>query len=66
MAEEYLSVPEAAELLDASESHTWRLIRQYNIERFKRPRDRRTYVRHSDIDKLRSGEYQPREASAAA
>jgi excisionase family DNA binding protein len=42
--EGYASVSEVAETLGVSEATVWNLIRDREIERYKFPGDRRTYV----------------------
>lgn len=56
---DFLSVDEAAGVLERSVPTMWRLIRQRSLETFRRPMDRRTYVRRADVEQLRST-YEPR------
>ena len=68
MAEDFITVNDAAKLLGRTVSTVWRLIQKYELETFKRSMDKRTYVRRTDIERLAGGlfERRPREASAAA
>ncbi len=50
--DDYLSIEEAANLLNRHTGSVWRLIRRYNLPTFRRPMDRKAYVRKSDIEKL--------------
>ena len=59
MPEDFLTVEEAASALARSVPTIWRLIRKHKLQTFKRPMDRRTYVRRGDLEGLTS-EFTPR------
>jgi len=64
---EYLTVEEAAREIERSVPTVWRLIRRYNLQTFRRPLDRKTYLRRSDVRQLREMfEPRTREGKAAA
>lgn len=65
MAEDYLSVDQAAEHMGRSRATIWNLIRRHRIPTFKRPLDRKTYVLKADLEKI-STSFEPREVGAAA
>lgn len=64
--DEFITVAEAADILQRSVPTAWRVIRQLKIERFKKAMDTRTYVRRTDIEVIAQGTFAPREAGAAA
>lgn len=52
MAEDHITIEEAAAVLRRSVPTVWRLIRRYGVGTFRRPLDRRAYVRRGDIDRV--------------
>lgn len=65
MAEDYLSVDQAAEYMARSRATIWNLIRRHQLPTFKRELDRKTYVLKTDLEKVVT-RFEPREANAAA
>jgi len=57
---DYLTVEEAAEFLQRSVPTVWRLIKHHSLQTFRRPLDRRTYLRRADLERL-SGVFEPRQ-----
>ncbi|MCL5960452.1 MAG: helix-turn-helix domain-containing protein [Chloroflexi bacterium] len=64
MEGEYITIEEAAALLKRSRPTVWRLIREYNLQTFRHPMDKRAYLRREDIEKLSSA-FRPKEKSGA-
>lgn len=60
----YLTIEEAADRLGRSAPTVWRLIRQYRLQTYRRPLNRKSFVREADIDELLRMTM-PREAPAA-
>jgi hypothetical protein len=52
-SEEYLSIDEVGQLLGRSRPVVFNRIKRHNILTFRRPPDRRTLIRRSDLDALR-------------
>lgn len=40
----------------------WRLVKRYNLETFRRPLDRRAYLRRADVERLHRT-FEPRSKS---
>lgn len=53
--EEYLTIDEVALLLSRSVPTVWRLIRAHELQTFRKPLDRRTYVRKGDVERALTG-----------
>lgn len=62
--DDYLTIDEAAETLQRSKPTLWRLIAKYGIQTYRRPMDRRTYVKSSDLERIRAT-FLPRERAAS-
>ena len=54
LSDDYATVAQLADNLDVAEITIWEWIREGNITRYKRPRDRRTYVKRSDVARWRN------------
>ena len=54
MQEEYFSIDEAAREVGCSRATMWNLVKRHNLTTFKRPLDRKKYVRKVDIHQLLS------------
>lgn len=66
MADDFITIDQACDLLDRGRATIWKLVRRHKIPTYKRPLDRRTYVRKADFEQLLTM-YIPRgEANAAA
>ena len=50
--EGYASVEQAAEALGVSQATVWNLLRDRQVDRYKFPGDRRTYITTEDLAKL--------------
>jgi len=57
--EEYLTYDEAAERYHVGETTIRRWVREGYIKRYKKPVDRKAYVRVSDIEAMRNIEPKP-------
>lgn len=52
--EEYVTVADAAQLLNLGESTVWLLLKRSDIQRYRIPgQGKRTYLRRADLPKLR-------------
>ena len=61
---EYATLEEAAGRIGRSKPTLWRLIRRFNIPTFRRPLDRRVYVKPADVERIREM-FIPREREAS-
>lgn len=52
-AEDFVTVKEGAAELDVSEATMWSLLKQYEIERFRRPGKRETHFRRADLERMK-------------
>ena len=50
---EYLTLEDAAARIGRSKPTLWRLIKRFDIPTYRRPMDRRAYVKPADVDRIR-------------
>jgi hypothetical protein len=51
--EGYLTILEGAGELGVSEATMWNLVKGHELDRFRFPGNRRTYIKREDLEKLR-------------
>ena len=59
VADEYISVQDAAKRLERSVPTIWRVIKKYGLQTFRRPMDRKAYLLLADLERLQAA-FQPR------
>ena len=52
-AAEYVTLEEAAGRIGRSKPTLWRLIKRFGIPTYRRPMDRRAYVKPADLERIR-------------
>jgi len=53
VSEEFIDTYDAAEQLEMSRATLWRVLRERDIQRFKKPGNRRSFIKRSDFESLR-------------
>lgn len=62
--DDYVWINDLAPLIGRSVSATWRLVKIHKVPTFKRPMDRKTYVRRSAVETLLST-FEPKDRVSA-
>lgn len=52
-ADDFVTVKDGAAELGVSEATMWSLLKQFEVERFKRPGKRETHFKRADLDRMR-------------